>query len=250
MNITIITQDDKFYLYEPLKFLINDLRSLDIKLSIIMVDAGLKKTSNKTKERLRILKIFGWKFCAHYFIKLVWRSFRRKSIINLCQELVQPATFVQDVNDPKLIARLREEKTDLIVSVTCNQIFKKDLLNSATIGVLNLHTSKLPLYRGVMPTFWALKNGEDSIGVSVFWVDEGIDTGPLASSEIVNITQRKQSALIQTTKKIGVEMLAKVIRDVYAGTIVRIPQSSDENSYYGFPTRADVEEFMKRNSFY
>ena len=56
MNITIITQDDKFYLYEPLKFLINDLRSLDIKLNVIIVEAGLKKTSNKTKERLRILK--------------------------------------------------------------------------------------------------------------------------------------------------------------------------------------------------
>ena len=67
----------------------------------------------------------------------------------------------------------------MLVSILGNQIFKRKLIDLAPKGCINLHTALLPKYRGLMPTFWALKNNEKNTGVSVFFVDEGIDSGPI-----------------------------------------------------------------------
>jgi len=50
-------------------------------------------------------------------------------------------------------------------------------------GCLNLHSALLPKYRGLMPSFWVLKNNENKTGVSVFFVDKGIDSGPIFSAK-------------------------------------------------------------------
>lgn len=250
MNVTIITQDDKFYLYEPLKYLILELKKSGIQLNIMIVKAGLKKSSNQVQEKLKILQIFGLKFTIYYFIMLIYRSVCRKSITQLCNEIDQPAKFVDNINCPQIINELKNQKVDLIVSVTCNQIFKQELLDTPRIGVLNLHTSKLPAYRGVMPTFWALKNGEEQIGVSVFWVDAGIDTGPIARSAVIKIKERRQSSLIRRTKKIGAELILAAIDDIQCGRIIRSTQDQAGSSYYGFPKRKDVILFRQSNKFF
>ena len=61
---------------------------------------------------------------------------------------------------------------------------KKQIFNLAPKGCLNLHTALLPKYRGLMPTFWVLKNNETHTGVSVFFVDKGIV--PISKTYLVN----------------------------------------------------------------
>ena len=68
---------------------------------------------------------------------------------------------------------------DLLVSILGNQIYREPIINLASNGCINLHTALLPKYRGLMPSFWVLRNGEYYTGVSVFFVDEGIDSGPI-----------------------------------------------------------------------
>jgi hypothetical protein len=61
----------------------------------------------------------------------------------------------------------------VIVSVSCPQIFKKELIELPARGCLNVHGASLPQYRGVMPSFWMLANGERQAGVSVYFVKRG-----------------------------------------------------------------------------
>lgn len=68
-------------------------------------------------------------------------------------------------------------KPDLMLSCRYDYIFKENVINRPTIGILNVHPGALPEYRGLMAPFYALKNGEEQLGVTVHWIDNGIDTG-------------------------------------------------------------------------
>ena len=136
-------------------------------------------------------------------------------------------------------------KPDLLVSILGNQIFKKPILNLAPRGCINLHTALLPKYRGLMPTFWVLKNNEKKTGLSVFFVDEGIDSGPIIVQEEVEIGNRTQEELILLTKKLGMEAIAKSIDLIQRGEVQLIKNDNSKKTYFSFPTRKDVLEFRR-----
>jgi methionyl-tRNA formyltransferase len=132
-----------------------------------------------------------------------------------------------------------------LISVLGNQIFKKPLLNIAPKGCINLHTAMLPKYRGLMPTFWVMKNNEKYTGVSVFFVDEGIDSGPIIVQEKVQINNLTQAQLIKLTKKIGMKLIVKAVKIISDNNLVLIPNPESDKTYYSFPTREDVIVFKK-----
>jgi methionyl-tRNA formyltransferase len=77
----------------------------------------------------------------------------------------------------------------LIVSVSCPQIFKQPLIELPSKGYLNIHGAMLPAYRGVMPSFWILANGETEAGVSIFFVNDDIDAGALCAQRSFSIAE-------------------------------------------------------------
>ena len=131
------------------------------------------------------------------------------------------------------------------MSLQGNEIFKKPLLDLAPKGCINLHTAMLPKYRGLMPTFWVMKNNEKYTGVSVFFVDEGIDSGPIIVQEKVEIGNSTQAQLIMRTKKIGMKLIVKAVNLITENNLVLLPNPESEKTYYSFPTRKDVIEFKK-----
>ena len=106
----------------------------------------------------------------------------------------------QSINSEQSLSKVSHYKPDILISIAGNEIFKKPLIDLTPFGCLNLHTGLLPKYRGLMPTFWALKNKEQEIGVTVFYVDEGIDSGPIVVQKKIPIKKRVQSKLIKETK--------------------------------------------------
>jgi methionyl-tRNA formyltransferase len=110
-------------------------------------------------------------------------------------------------------------------------------------GCLNLHTALLPKYRGLMPTFWALKNGEKETGVSVFLVDEGIDSGPIVVQKRVAIGTDSLERLIRRTKIIGMDAVWEAVERMRSGKFDLLPNPEAEKSYFSFPTRGDVRAF-------
>ena len=96
-----------------------------------------------------------------------------------------------------------------------------------------------------MPTFWVLKNNEKYTGVSVFYVDEGIDSGPIIVQEKVEIGEKTQQQLIKETKQIGMNLILRSIDLISKGEFQLIENLESEKSYYSFPTREDVKEFKR-----
>src|SRR5271169_2280815 len=75
------------------------------------------------------------------------------------------------------VAQMRYLKPDLIVVAAYGQILTKEVLDLPQYGCLNLHASLLPKYRGASPIQGAISAGEKRSGMTIMWMDEGLDTG-------------------------------------------------------------------------
>ena len=149
------------------------------------------------------------------------------------------------INKDENLEKLKAYKPDLYLSIAGNQIFKRKLLDSATYGCINLHTALLPKYRGLMPSFWVLKNSETHTGVSVFFVDEGIDSGPILVQDKLAIGNMSQAELIDVTKKMGMDAMLKAIDKIHSGNYELIENDASQMTYFSFPTRDDVKAFRE-----
>ena len=90
-----------------------------------------------------------------------------------------PIHRISDINNPSVTELLHKLEPDIIVSAYFNQIIKEPVIELPKVGILNIHPGWLPAYRGAMAYFWVLKNGSEKAGVSIHWIDKGIDTGKL-----------------------------------------------------------------------
>ncbi len=95
----------------------------------------------------------------------------------------------RNINDEKFIEYLKQFECCLFVSMSFNQIFKKNIINLTEKGIINCHAGKLPFYRGRNVLNWVLINDESEFGVTVHYVDEGIDTGDIILQKTFQITE-------------------------------------------------------------
>lgn len=95
----------------------------------------------------------------------------------------------KNINDQNFLNKIKSLNLDLIVCVNFDQILKKDIINLPNIGCINTHASLLPKYRGRAPLNWAMINGEKYSGVTVHFIDEGIDTGDIILQEKIKIDE-------------------------------------------------------------
>jgi methionyl-tRNA formyltransferase len=89
----------------------------------------------------------------------------------------------RSVTSPELATRLRKAKVDLLINVHSLFVIHPDVVAAPLIGSFNLHPGPLPEYAGLNVPSWAIYEGESSHGVTLHWMDDGIDTGPIAWEE-------------------------------------------------------------------
>ena len=136
----------------------------------------------------------------------------------LSLEVFQPRT-AED-----LIFALSEFKPDLGVAVAYGRLIKKEALAIPRLGFLNVHFSLLPKYRGAAPVQRALMNGEKETGVTLFWLDKGMDTGPVFLRRAVPIPgDEDAAALFVRLAGLGADLLAEGLEKAAAGEILREP---------------------------
>lgn len=157
----------------------------------------------------------------------------------------------ENINALQELEVLASYDADIFLSITGNQIFKRPLIDLPRLGILNLHTALLPKYRGLMPTFWVLKNREKETGVSVFWVDEGIDSGPIVVQKRIMLSPPiSQRALVKATKILGMEAIIEAVNKIKSGDDSVMRNDDELSSYFKFPSAQDVDEFRKNASFF
>ena len=249
MRIVIITQDEPFYLAKNLSYLINIFPEHSEIVGCVVADVSpFGKKESFLKKAKKTFDVFGLHFFCYYSFKYLVSKLDSKTnvfkLLNLND--IPIITLEYPINNINSVNKIKSFKPDLLVSILGNQIFKEPILNLAPKGCINLHTALLPKYRGLMPTFWVLKNNEKKTGVSVFFVDDGIDSGPIIVQEEVEIGNRTQKELILHTKKLGMEAIAKSIDLIQKEEVQLIENDISQKTYFSFPTRQDVLEF-KRN---
>lgn len=99
------------------------------------------------------------------------------ALLTLAKSYKIPIITSKNVNSADFIAQIQAYECELLVSMSFNQIFKQELLSRYPI--INCHAGKLPFYRGRNILNWALINDEKEFGISVHFVDSGIDTGDI-----------------------------------------------------------------------
>jgi methionyl-tRNA formyltransferase len=90
----------------------------------------------------------------------------------------------RNVNSVEFIGKLSKYNCDLFVSMSFNQIFKKEIINLTKYKIINCHAGKLPFYRGRNILNWVLINDEKEFGITVHYVDEGIDSGDIILQDL------------------------------------------------------------------
>lgn len=248
MNILILTQDDPFYLAQQLNYLFSNLpKGAKIAGCVVFDVSPFGKKETIVQKAFKTRRIFGNGFFLRYGMKFLRSklSYSYKVDHVLEKHGIEKIEIEGSINAEASLQKLKSYDPDLLISIAGNQIFKKPLIELAPEGCLNLHTALLPKYRGLMPSFWVLKNNENYTGVSVFFVDEGIDSGPILVQKKVEIGDRSQEELIQHTKRLGMDAIIESIEKIQEGNYELIPNPDEESTYFSFPTREDMKEFKE-----
>jgi len=249
MNIVILTQSDPFYLAENIEYLIKSLPKHSRVVSAVVFDVSpFGKKEGFLDKIKRTISVFGFSFFFRYGFEYILNRFKPyKSVSRVFSKNGIPIiSLKKSVNASESLTEIRNYKPDLLISIAGNQIFKQPLIDLAPKGCLNLHTALLPKYRGLMPSFWVLKNNESETGVSVFFVDQGIDSGPILVQKKIRIHEgMSQAELIKRTKRLGMDAIVEAIELIHKGDYQLIPNSKNEKTYFSFPTRQDVKDFVK-----
>lgn len=109
-------------------------------------------------------------------------------LLRLAREHGISVEICDNVNSRLFIEHVHEYDADLFVSMSFDQIFKTELINLPRYKTINCHAGKLPFYRGRNILNWALINDEKEFGITVHYMDEGIDTGDIILQEVYPIT--------------------------------------------------------------
>ena len=248
MNILIVTQDNPIYIAKSVRNLIKKLsQSNEVIGCVISAPSPFGKKESFVKKAFKTFRIFGIIFFIRYtFLYVKNKLSKKENLSKILKDLnIKEIRFQKSINHISSLEVLKEMKPDLLISIAGNEIFKKEIINLPTKGCINLHTALLPKYRGLMPAFWVLKNNEEYTGVSVFFIDEGIDSGDIIYQEKIKINDMTHAELIKHSKEIGVNAICKAVEILKTNDYNLIYNDDMQKSYFSFPTKEDVKAFRK-----
>lgn len=147
-----------------------------------------------------------------------------------------------NINSTAFLKKIDSYNCDLMVSMSFNQIFRKDIINLTPNKIINCHAGLLPFYRGRNILNWVLINDEKEFGITVHFVDEGIDTGDIILQQKFDITDADDySTLLDKSYVECANILFDSIKLIQKKEFNRIPQKEihPTGMYCGIRTVGD-----------
>lgn len=121
---------------------------------------------------------------------------------------------------------LEKYHPDIIVTCAFGQILRQNVLDAAPHGVINVHGSLLPRYRGAAPVQWAVINGEKQTGVTILQTELGLDSGPMICSASLEIQPTATAGeVLHAMVPIGIQALLQALDEIEKGTAKFVPQN-------------------------
>jgi methionyl-tRNA formyltransferase len=135
---------------------------------------------------------------------------------------------IGNANDAASIAVLEDLRPDVLV-VLGTGILRDEVIAVPALYALNIHGGAVPAYRGVYSDFWTLANDDPgAVCSTIFHIDSGVDTGPVALAARVQMQPWPSLAEIKVANsRLRAQLMVKALREAHAGTLPRIPQEPD-----------------------
>lgn len=141
------------------------------------------------------------------------------------QELGLPILEAKSVRQPEIIEAIRDARPDLLVVAAFGGFLPPELLNLCPYPPLNIHPSLLPRHRGAAPVNWCLIQGDQQVGVSIIFLVEEMDAGPILSQRAFTVSGPDCAGVWEERlARAGAEDLMKVIDELKQGAACPRPQ--------------------------
>ena len=254
MKVLIVTQRAPIYLGYFLHQLLQDLsQTEDVEVQGVVAFSPIFKKTKFEEIRAR-LNLYGtWDFLklattmvAGKFLSPLFPHHPTFSRIGpVLQEHELPLYQHDSPTEPQFLERLKD--TDLMVSIACPKILKREVYELPSKGSINYHTGALPNYRGRQPLYWAMLNGEKEIGITVHRMAEEVDAGPILSQKMADIDGlRSLHQVYLRTLPIGASALSSTIIEIQKGTETVQNNDIEGHRPNPFPGKAEGLQFRQK----
>lgn len=147
----------------------------------------------------------------------------------LALERSVPVHQPKKMRDPESVALIQELAPDCIIVAAYGQIIPNSILDIPPKGIINVHGSLLPAYRGAAPIQWAIVRGETETGITTMQMDEGLDTGAILLQKKIPIEPENTSASLEDKLAlVGAELILETLTGWEANTIAPRPQDDSQ----------------------
>jgi methionyl-tRNA formyltransferase len=253
LRVVVMTQYDRFFIPT------NIAKVSEICNIVEIVDVNSKYSLDN--QISNYFKWFGLFQCAKMGLvtigreiqKYLDRAFRYRlfkgccSVKDVAKALQIRHCVITDSNDPEYVKHIKDMDIDLIISFSAPQIIKEELLTSPKYGVINVHGSLLPDFRGCLPSFWYLYCDEKISGATVHYMSEKIDDGDIIEQGSVDISDcMSMFQVMKKTKTIGGELMVKAIQKIADGTVTVRKNDITQGRYFTWPTVEEAKGFRKK----
>lgn len=245
LRLLFVTEDDPLYVIRFFEVFFEEFPRDQIEIVGVSVQDAFHEPITKTAKRM--LRFYG----PVDFVKLCFRyvgvKLRGDSIAKLAERKGLPVVPCGSVNDPAYIETAKALRPDVIASVAAPEIFKKDIIAVPTISTINIHSGRLPVYRGMMPNFWQLLHGESHAEVTVHEMVEKLDAGGVLGTLAWPLKEHDSlDRVITGTKQDGARLMIDVLLKMKRGEAQAKPLDMSEKKYFSFPQPKDVKQFRQR----
>ncbi len=174
--------------------------------------------------------------------RLSYSPVKQVALENNLKVLQYDKIRLQGVDDLKRLA------PDIMVTCAFGQILSQEIIDIAPHGIINVHASLLPKYRGAAPIQWSILNGDKETGVTIMQTEAGIDTGDIIAVEKTIISPEETAGeLFDRLSFIGAELLVRTLDDIEQGTATFTPQDHSSATHVKMLKKSDGMLDFKNN---
>lgn len=153
----------------------------------------------------------------------------RVYIDKFCEEHAIDLFKLNHVNDKEVLDIIKEKEIDWLFIIGWSQIAGRELLNTPKRGVLGMHPTLLPIGRGRAAIPWAIIKGLEKTGVTLFKLDEGVDTGPILDQQVIELNESIDAMkLYNLVDRAHILLMNKVIPNILQDSVEMFVQDEDK----------------------
>lgn len=153
-----------------------------------------------------------------------------------------PLLKIENINDPRVMSEIHVKRLDWLFIVGWSQIASPALLSAPARGALGMHPTLLPKGRGRASIPWTILKGLSHAGVTLFQLDEGVDTGPVLHQVVIEVDPRETATTLYDKVVEGhVELIRRAWPELLSGSLVLSPQDDGDATYWPARRPSDGE---------